>query len=129
MRYSAVIDSWALLFNWGQGGGQGIDFQIRDVRARCIHSHRHHDRGKVMVFTSRRRPRKEPRRRHGTLRSAPGNAPTFPFVTCVVVRTVMPRPRVAVHPSQGGPLAARREAGFPAVCGAPRSYSRKALYI
>ncbi|CAL9197998.1 unnamed protein product [Musa hybrid cultivar] len=34
--YSAVIDSWALLFNWGQGGGQGIDFQIRDVRARIL---------------------------------------------------------------------------------------------
>ncbi|KAJ8492440.1 hypothetical protein OPV22_014161 [Ensete ventricosum] len=34
--YGAVIDSWALALNWGQGGGQEIDLQIRDVRARIL---------------------------------------------------------------------------------------------
>lgn len=31
-----MIDSWALALNWGQGGGQEIDLQIRDVRARIL---------------------------------------------------------------------------------------------
>jgi ketosteroid isomerase-like protein len=35
-RYNAVMNSWALLFNWGQDGGQGTDFQLRDVRARVL---------------------------------------------------------------------------------------------
>lgn len=38
-RYSAVIDSWALAFNWGQGAGgagQGVGFQLQDVRARVL---------------------------------------------------------------------------------------------
>uniref|UniRef100_A0A0E0C3G1 Uncharacterized protein n=1 Tax=Oryza meridionalis TaxID=40149 RepID=A0A0E0C3G1_9ORYZ len=34
--YNAVMDSWGLLFNWGQDGGQGIAFQLRDVRARVL---------------------------------------------------------------------------------------------
>ncbi|URD72888.1 F-box protein [Musa troglodytarum] len=34
--YGAVIDSWALALNWGQGGGQEIDLQVRDVRARIL---------------------------------------------------------------------------------------------
>ncbi|XP_047053213.1 F-box protein SKIP8-like [Lolium rigidum] len=34
--YNAVMNSWALLFNWGQDGGQGTDFQLRDVRARVL---------------------------------------------------------------------------------------------
>ncbi|KAJ0977344.1 hypothetical protein J5N97_012818 [Dioscorea zingiberensis] len=33
--YNAVIDSWSLAFNWDHGG-QGIAFQIRDVRARVL---------------------------------------------------------------------------------------------
>lgn len=37
-RYNAVLESWALAFNWGQGGGQGIDLQVRDVRARILGS-------------------------------------------------------------------------------------------
>ncbi|WOK99868.1 F-box protein SKIP8-like [Canna indica] len=32
--YNAVMGSWALAFNWDQGGGQGVDFQIQNVRAR-----------------------------------------------------------------------------------------------
>jgi ketosteroid isomerase-like protein len=38
-RYSAVIDSWALAFNWVQGAGgagQGVGFQLQDVRARVL---------------------------------------------------------------------------------------------
>uniref|UniRef100_A0A453EVU7 SnoaL-like domain-containing protein n=1 Tax=Aegilops tauschii subsp. strangulata TaxID=200361 RepID=A0A453EVU7_AEGTS len=35
-RYNAVMNSWGLLFNWGQDGGQGTDFQLRDVRARVL---------------------------------------------------------------------------------------------
>ncbi|XP_072959834.1 F-box protein SKIP8-like isoform X4 [Typha angustifolia] len=35
-RYNAVMDSWFLAFNWGQGGGQGLAFHIRDVRARVL---------------------------------------------------------------------------------------------
>lgn len=38
-RYSAVIDSWALAFNWGQGAagaGQGVGFQLQDVRVRVL---------------------------------------------------------------------------------------------
>ncbi|KAG1346409.1 F-box protein SKIP8 [Cocos nucifera] len=34
--YAAVVDSWAMAFNWDQGGGQGVAFQIRDVRARVL---------------------------------------------------------------------------------------------
>lgn len=34
--YNAVMDSWGLLFNWGQDGGQGTDFQLRDVKARVL---------------------------------------------------------------------------------------------
>lgn len=34
--YNAVMESWGLLFNWGQDGGQGIAFQIRDVRVRVL---------------------------------------------------------------------------------------------
>ncbi|XP_072959816.1 F-box protein SKIP8-like isoform X2 [Typha angustifolia] len=34
--YNAVMDSWFLAFNWGQGGGQGLAFHIRDVRARVL---------------------------------------------------------------------------------------------
>uniref|UniRef100_A0A0A8XNI2 SnoaL-like domain-containing protein n=1 Tax=Arundo donax TaxID=35708 RepID=A0A0A8XNI2_ARUDO len=34
--YNAVMESWGLLFNWGQDGGQGIAFQIRDVRIRVL---------------------------------------------------------------------------------------------
>ncbi|KAF7029438.1 hypothetical protein CFC21_041188 [Triticum aestivum] len=34
--YNAVMNSWGLLFNWGQDGGQGTDFQLRDVRARVL---------------------------------------------------------------------------------------------
>ncbi|KAL6597816.1 hypothetical protein ACP70R_046621 [Stipagrostis hirtigluma subsp. patula] len=35
--YNAVMESWGLLFNWAQdGGGQGVAFQIRDVRARVL---------------------------------------------------------------------------------------------
>lgn len=34
--YNAVMNSWGLLFNWGQDGGQGIAFQIRDVRVRVL---------------------------------------------------------------------------------------------
>lgn len=34
--YNAVMNSWGLLFNWGQDGGQGIAFQLRDVRARVL---------------------------------------------------------------------------------------------
>ncbi|KAH7682138.1 NTF2-like protein [Dioscorea alata] len=33
--YTAVIHSWSLAFNWDHGG-QGIAFQIRDVRARVL---------------------------------------------------------------------------------------------
>ncbi|KAG1367658.1 F-box protein SKIP8 [Cocos nucifera] len=37
MGYTAVINSWALAFNWAQGGGgQGAAFQIRNVRARVL---------------------------------------------------------------------------------------------
>ncbi|KAG6473000.1 F-box protein SKIP8-like [Zingiber officinale] len=36
--YNAVLESWALAFNWGQGGGQGIDLQVRNVRARILGS-------------------------------------------------------------------------------------------
>ena len=36
LRYNAVMESWGLLFNWGQDGGQGIAFQIRDVRVRVL---------------------------------------------------------------------------------------------
>ncbi|KAJ3701977.1 hypothetical protein LUZ61_005682 [Rhynchospora tenuis] len=36
--YNAVMDSWALAFNWGQGagGGQAVSFQLQDVRARVL---------------------------------------------------------------------------------------------
>ncbi|KAF8671067.1 hypothetical protein HU200_050348 [Digitaria exilis] len=34
--YNAVMEGWGLLFNWGQDGGQGIAFQIRDVRVRVL---------------------------------------------------------------------------------------------
>ncbi|XP_062213106.1 F-box protein SKIP8-like [Phragmites australis] len=34
--YNAVMESWGLLFNWGQDGGQGVAFQTRDVRARVL---------------------------------------------------------------------------------------------
>ncbi|KAL6882132.1 hypothetical protein ACP4OV_011604 [Aristida adscensionis] len=35
--YNAVMESWGLLFNWAHdGGGQGVAFQIRDVRARVL---------------------------------------------------------------------------------------------
>ncbi|AQK95873.1 F-box protein SKIP8 [Zea mays] len=34
--YNSVMESWGLLFNWGQDGGQGIGFQIRDVRVRVL---------------------------------------------------------------------------------------------
>lgn len=30
------MESWGLLFNWGQDEGQGITFQIRDVRVRVL---------------------------------------------------------------------------------------------
>ncbi|KAJ6828553.1 putative F-box protein SKIP8 [Iris pallida] len=40
MGYNAVIQSWAIAFNWvlGQGAlaGQGVGFEIRDVRARVL---------------------------------------------------------------------------------------------
>lgn len=35
-RYNAVMGGWSLLFNWGQDGGQGVGFQIRDVRVRVL---------------------------------------------------------------------------------------------
>ncbi|KAJ3671196.1 hypothetical protein LUZ60_008622 [Juncus effusus] len=34
--YNAVMDSWGLAFNWGQGEEQGVDFQIQEVRARLV---------------------------------------------------------------------------------------------
>ncbi|CAL4949293.1 unnamed protein product [Urochloa decumbens] len=34
--YNAVMARWSLLFNWGQDGGQGVAFQIRDVRVRVL---------------------------------------------------------------------------------------------
>ncbi|KAJ4749908.1 Nuclear transport factor 2 (NTF2) family protein [Rhynchospora pubera] len=36
--YNAVMDSWSLAFNWGQGagGGQAVGFQLQDVRARVL---------------------------------------------------------------------------------------------
>ncbi|CAO2177050.1 unnamed protein product [Urochloa humidicola] len=34
--YNAVMVGWSLLFNWGQDGGQGVAFQIRDVRVRVL---------------------------------------------------------------------------------------------
>ncbi|RCV25827.1 hypothetical protein SEVIR_5G198680v4 [Setaria viridis] len=34
--YNAVMGGWSLLFNWGQDGGQGVGFQIRDVRVRVL---------------------------------------------------------------------------------------------
>ncbi|MQM05611.1 hypothetical protein Taro_038424 [Colocasia esculenta] len=33
--YTAVMNSWALVFNWVHDG-QGVDFEIRDVRARVL---------------------------------------------------------------------------------------------
>lgn len=35
-RYAAVIDSWNLALNWADNGGQGVIFEIRDVRARVL---------------------------------------------------------------------------------------------
>ncbi|OAY75403.1 F-box protein SKIP8 [Ananas comosus] len=34
--YTAVIDSWRAALNWGLGGGPGVAFQIREVRARVL---------------------------------------------------------------------------------------------